>query len=94
MTEVLKTAKEALDKGLISKEEYDGVKGAFLKAQQIKAGLDAGFILEQDYEQVKAAFLQSLNLSSDGTVVVKLPGESQQPSGLPELLLGKVSGKC
>lgn len=85
MTEVLKTAKEALDKGLISKEEYDGVKGAFLKAQQIKAGLDAGFILEQDYDQVKTAFLQSLNLSSDGTVEVKLPGELQQCLRNPKL---------
>lgn len=74
MTEVLKTAKEALDKGLISNEDYDGVKGAFLKAQQIKAGLDAGFILEQDYEQVKAAFLNSLSLTSNGSVVVNVPG--------------------
>jgi cofilin len=77
MTDVLKTAKNALDSGLITQIDYDGVKGAFLKAQQIKAGLDAGFILQQDYDQVKAAFLHSLSLGPGGSVVVNLPGTPQ-----------------
>ena len=60
----LHTAKAALDNGLITPADYESVKDAFLKAQQIKAGLDAGFIQEADYDHVKHAFLQSLQLQS------------------------------
>ena len=62
--QVLHTAKAALDSGLITSTDYDSVKDAFLRAQQIKAGLDAGFILQSDYDQVKHAFLQSLRLQT------------------------------
>lgn len=58
----LRTAKEALDEGLISVADFDTVKEGFLKAQQIKAGLDAGFIKEEDFEQARDAFFQSLNM--------------------------------
>ena len=61
---VLRAAKEALDDNLITTSDYDSVKDAFLRAQQIKAGLDAGFILEADYDQVKQAFLHSLKLQT------------------------------
>ena len=60
--QVLQTAKAALDSGLITNADYDSVKDAFLRAQQIKAGLDAGFIVESDYNEVKHAFLKSLQL--------------------------------
>ena len=40
--DVLRTAKQAMDDGLIAKEDFDVIKKAFLKAQQIKAGIDAG----------------------------------------------------
>lgn len=62
--QVLDTAKAALDSGLITNSDYDSVKDAFLRAQQIKAGLDAGFIRESDYNEVKQAFLHSLRLHS------------------------------
>lgn len=60
MTECLETCKLALERGLITNVEYDAVKGAFVKAQQIKAGLDAGLLQQNDYERVKTAYLNSL----------------------------------
>lgn len=65
----LRTARSALEEGLITDADYDVVKSAFLKAQQFKAGLDAGFITEADYAEVKSRFLDAfygLNVSSDG----------------------------
>lgn len=63
MLGTLRTAKTALDEGLITQEDYDSIKTAFMKAQQIKAGLDAGFIREQDYQRTKDAFLHSLDFT-------------------------------
>ncbi|DBA79718.1 TPA: hypothetical protein ACH3X1_008386 [Trebouxia sp. C0004] len=60
MTDCLKTARSALDQNLIESNDYDQVKAAFLRAQQIRAGLDAGFIRQDDYDQIKQTFLQSL----------------------------------
>ena len=60
MTDCLKTARSALEQNLIDSSDYDQVKAAFLRAQQIRAGLDAGFIRQDDYEQIKHTFLQSL----------------------------------
>lgn len=60
MTDCLKTAKDALEQNLIEGSDYDQVKAAFLRAQQIRAGLDAGFIRQDDYDQIKQTFLQSL----------------------------------
>lgn len=62
--EVLRTAKSALDEGLINDADYDKIKTSFLRAQQIKAGLDAGFIKEEEYANVKRSFLESLSLSA------------------------------
>lgn len=58
---VLRTSKIAMGEGLITQEDFDQVKVAFLKAQQIKAGLDAGFIREEDYVQARDSFLHSLD---------------------------------
>ncbi|KAK9828575.1 hypothetical protein WJX72_000830 [[Myrmecia] bisecta] len=58
---VLRTAKAALVEGFITQSDFDIVKAAFLRAQQIKAGLDAGFIQEADYQQVKSEFIHSLD---------------------------------
>lgn len=60
---VLKTAKLAVDEGLILPEDYNVVKHAFLKAQQIKAGLDAGFLRDEDYEKTREAFFYSLDFT-------------------------------
>ena len=62
--EVLRTAKSALDEGLINEADYDKIKCSVLRAQQIKAGLDAGFIKEEEYANVKRSFLESLSLSA------------------------------
>ena len=66
MTDCLKTARDALEQNLIESSDYDQVKTAFLRAQQIRAGLDAGFIRQDDYNQIKQTFLQSLQGMSDG----------------------------
>ncbi|EIE20340.1 actin depolymerizing protein [Coccomyxa subellipsoidea C-169] len=65
--DVLRTAKAALDEGLIDQPDYDTVKSSFLRAQQIKAGLDAGFIPEAEFTNVKRAFLESLDIGSKAT---------------------------
>lgn len=58
--QTLRTAKLALEEGLIDQADFDVVKTAFLKAQQIKAGMDAGFLREEDYVQARTSFLQAL----------------------------------
>jgi hypothetical protein len=60
---VLRTAKQAMDEDLISQQDFDVVKIAFLKAQQIKAGLDAGFIRQSDYDKARDAYLHALDFS-------------------------------
>ena len=49
-----------MEEGLISNDDFESVKVAFLKAQQYKAGLDAGFIEPTDYAEVKARFLEDV----------------------------------
>ncbi|CAD7698179.1 unnamed protein product [Ostreobium quekettii] len=58
----LRTARVALDEGLISEKDFEVVKAGFVKAQQIKAGLDAGFIKEEDFTHVKDTFFRSLDI--------------------------------
>lgn len=57
MSECLETCKLALERGLISSVEYDAVKGAFVKVQQIKAGVDAGLLQHDDYERVSGDWM-------------------------------------
>eukprot|EP00201_Polytomella_parva_P003883 CAMPEP_0175073152 /NCGR_PEP_ID=MMETSP0052_2-20121109/20371_1 /TAXON_ID=51329 ORGANISM="Polytomella parva, Strain SAG 63-3" /NCGR_SAMPLE_ID=MMETSP0052_2 /ASSEMBLY_ACC=CAM_ASM_000194 /LENGTH=320 /DNA_ID=CAMNT_0016340865 /DNA_START=46 /DNA_END=1008 /DNA_ORIENTATION=- len=64
---VLRTAKQAFEEGLIEKNDYDSIKNAFLRAQQIKAGLDAGFISQGLYAQARDSFLHALDFSIVGT---------------------------
>ncbi|KAI7842449.1 hypothetical protein COHA_004088 [Chlorella ohadii] len=56
----LLSTKAALDLGLISQADFDAVKNAFLRAQQIKAALDVGLIKPEDYEETKREFLGAL----------------------------------
>eukprot|EP00798_Chlamydomonas_sp_ICE-L_P015749 gene15749-21872_t len=56
----------AMEEGLLDQADFDCVKIAFLKAQQIKAGMDAGFLREQDYLQARDSFLQSLDFTVSG----------------------------
>jgi cofilin len=60
---VLRTAKLAMQEDLIDQADFDFIKQAFLKAQQIKAGMDAGFLRQEDFEQARDAFLKSLDFS-------------------------------
>eukprot|EP01025_Chloroclados_australasicus_P045030 TRINITY_DN490_c0_g1_i1.p1 TRINITY_DN490_c0_g1~~TRINITY_DN490_c0_g1_i1.p1 ORF type:complete len:316 (+),score=46.12 TRINITY_DN490_c0_g1_i1:130-1077(+) len=55
----LRASKSALDEGLITAEDYEGVKASFLKAQQLRAGVEAGLIKEDDYSEAKKAFMGS-----------------------------------
>ncbi|GFR50329.1 hypothetical protein Agub_g12536, partial [Astrephomene gubernaculifera] len=75
---VLRTAKQALDEGLLNSEDYDFIKKAFLRAQQIKAGLDAGFINPEDYVQARDSFLHSLDFALVGSS--SLTRESSLPT--------------
>jgi cofilin len=68
----LRSAKQALDEGLITPQDFDVVKVAFLKAQQIKAGLDAGFIRQGDYDKAVDAYIHAL----DFNVMATLPSLS------------------
>lgn len=61
--ECLRAARQGVDEGLITMQDYDVVKVAFLRAQQIKAGLDAGLIRQEDYEKARDAYLNALDFS-------------------------------
>ena len=77
MTDCLKTARSALEQQLITESDYDQVKTAFLRAQQIRAGLDAGFIRQDDYDQIKQTFLQSLQGMSDSSHLQSIPEQPE-----------------
>lgn len=86
----LRTLKGALDEGLIAQEDYDTVKLAFIKAQQIKTGVDAGFISEEDYARARDAFLHSLDFRVTGVSSPPQPSAPpapvrQQPSNGPSV---------
>jgi len=64
----LRTAKAALAEGLISAQDYDVVKVAFLKAQQLRAGLDAGLVRQQDHDKARDSYLSALDFQMLTTV--------------------------
>lgn len=68
----LLSTKAALDLGLITQSDFDAVKGAFLRAQQIKAAQDVGLIKPEDYEETKQSYLASL-LAAGVAPVVSAP---------------------
>lgn len=74
----LLSTKAALDLGLISQTDFDAVKGAFLRAQQIKAAQDVGLIRPEDYEDTKREYLDSL-LAAGGAPSVSAPSAAQAP---------------
>lgn len=59
----LHNAKAALDQGLITPQDYDVVKVAFLKAQQLRSGKDAGLLREEDYARVRESFLSVMDFN-------------------------------
>jgi hypothetical protein len=95
--ETLRAARVATEEGLISAQDYDVVKMAFLRAQQIKAGFDAGFIREEDYVRARDAYLNALDFSvmaarpsSGGPAAARAPspalraGAFEAPSPTPQ----------
>jgi cofilin len=64
----LRTAKAALDEGLITPQDYDVVKVAFLKAQQLKAGLDAGLVRQSDHDKARDSYLSALDFQMMSTM--------------------------
>lgn len=91
MVDSLRGARAALEEGLITEDDFDSIKVAFLKAQQYRAGLDAGFIEKADYAEVKARFLDDVSrmsiapLASSSTSPARLsvPGASSQAASSP-----------
>lgn len=75
----LRTAKAALDEGLIGTADFDVVKAGFIRAQQIRAGLDAGFIREDDIKQARETFFHSLEMGSPGQAQ-RTPAANATPS--------------
>lgn len=84
MTDSLETCKLALDKGLITAEDFNTVKESFLKAQQIKAGVDAGFIDAAEYERVRDAYIANVLSTLTNPVTINgthsVPPSSAAPS--------------
>lgn len=72
----LRTAKQALEEGLITQADFDSVKEGFLNAQRIKAGMDAGFIPGDDFAAASAAFFESLGVHSHGHGAVRRPAQA------------------
>ena len=85
--QALLSTKAALDLGLVSQEDYDVVKSAFLRAQQLRAAVDAGLMREEDYEATKGEFLASLTLSGgykEGPVIASRPSSRSEQKGKQE----------
>ena len=80
--EALTTAKEALERALISAEDYDEVKRAFVRCQQCVAAREAQFITQDDFDAVRKAFMEKVcvlsgNGAADGDDVVELPAAAE-----------------
>eukprot|EP01026_Neomeris_dumetosa_P048914 TRINITY_DN4243_c0_g1_i5.p1 TRINITY_DN4243_c0_g1~~TRINITY_DN4243_c0_g1_i5.p1 ORF type:complete len:354 (-),score=50.48 TRINITY_DN4243_c0_g1_i5:332-1252(-) len=53
----LRAAKNALTAGFLSQADYEQVKTAFVKSQQMRAGSEVGFIGNEPYEESKRALV-------------------------------------
>jgi len=64
----LVNTKAALDLNLVSQTDYDAVKSAFLKAQQLRTAMDSGLISQDDFETNKTKYLASLTLQDPAPI--------------------------
>ena len=64
----LVNTKAALDLGLVTQADYDAVKSAFLKAQQLRTAMDSGLISQDDFEANKTRYLASLTLQEAAAI--------------------------
>lgn len=65
--ESLKTAKAALDAGLITQEDFDSVKEGFIAAQKLKTGVDAGLLRKEDYDNSRDAFFELMGVTGSSS---------------------------
>lgn len=78
--QILRTAKAALEEGLLGPADYESMKASFIKAQSIKAGVEAGFISESDYSEARLAFFSGLGMSVGGPVAANRSAQVAQAS--------------
>jgi cofilin len=64
--QALRTAKAAVDEGLMQPTDYNAVKQAFVRALAIKGGVDSGFLGQSDFADARREFFQSLGMSNLG----------------------------
>lgn len=88
----LRTAKQALEEGLITQDDFDSVKQGFLNAQRIKAGMDAGFIPGEDFASATAAFFETLGVHSIPPVAPKRPGHASVSAAVTSVAKREVNG--
>lgn len=74
--QVLRTAKAAVDEGLLNADDYERVKSALVKALSIKGGVDAGFLTENDLAEARREFFVSAGMPGLGGGPA--PGARQQ----------------
>ncbi|KAG7666977.1 hypothetical protein Ndes2526B_g04540 [Nannochloris sp. 'desiccata'] len=64
----LVNTKAALDLNLVTQADYDAVKSAFLKAQQLRTALDSGLISQEDFDANKSEYLTNLTLQDPAPI--------------------------
>lgn len=79
--QVLRTAKAAVDEGLLNADDYDRVKSALVKALSIKGGVEAGFLTENDLAEARKEFFVSAGMPGLGGG--SAPSGNQQQAAAP-----------
>jgi cofilin len=64
----LVNTKAALDLNLVTQADYEKVKSAFLKAQQLRTAMDSGLISQEDFDTNKSKYLASLTLQDPAPI--------------------------
>lgn len=85
--QVLRTAKAAVDEGLLQPADYTVVKEAFMKALAIKGGVDSGFLGQADFAEARKEFFSSLGMAGMGGGAAAAPQSAptaqQTPASTP-----------
>lgn len=80
--QTLLSTKAAFDLGLISEVDFERVRSAYVRAQQIKTAVDVGLLTEEDFASAKAAFLRGISEAVSGVPGASpaLPASFSRPS--------------
>ena len=81
--QALVTTKAALDLGLVTADDYDAVKSAFLQAQQLRAAMDTGLISAEDFEANKATYLAGLSINHTTSAATLPTSAPAAPAPVP-----------